>query len=53
MGGVFPKGLLIGQVSHVDRQDDGLFLKINVAPFVDFSKLEEILILVSEENKIK
>jgi rod shape-determining protein MreC len=53
MGGVFPKGLLIGQVSHVDRQGASLFLKINVAPFVDFSKLEEILILVSEENKIK
>jgi rod shape-determining protein MreC len=53
MGGVFPKGLLIGQVSHVDRQDASLFLKINVAPFVDFSKLEEILILVSEENAIK
>jgi rod shape-determining protein MreC len=53
IGGVFPKGLLIGQVSHVDRQNASLFLKINVAPFVDFSKLEEILILTSEENKIK
>ena len=53
MGGVFPKGLLIGQVSHVDRQDASLFLKINVTPFVDFSKLEEILILASEENEIK
>jgi rod shape-determining protein MreC len=53
MDGVFPKGLMIGQVSHVDRQDASLFLKINVAPFVDFSKLEEILILASEENKIK
>jgi rod shape-determining protein MreC len=52
MGGVFPKGLLIGQVSHVDRQAASLFLKINVAPFVDFSKLEEILILSSEETKI-
>jgi len=53
MGGVFPKGLLIGQVSHVDRQDDGLFLKINVARrSLIFSKLEEILILVSEENKL-
>ena len=52
MGGVFPKGLLIGQVSHVDRQVASLFLKINVAPFVDFSKLEEILILASEETKI-
>jgi rod shape-determining protein MreC len=53
MGGVFPKGLLIGQVSHVDRQNSGLFLKINIAPFVDFSKLEEILILASDEDKIK
>ena len=53
MDGIFPKGLLIGQVSHVDRQDASLFLKINVAPFVDFSKLEEILILASEENEIK
>ena len=53
MDGVFPKGLLIGQVSHVDRQDASLFSKINVAPFVDFSKLEETLILASEEDEIK
>lgn len=52
MGGVFPKGMLIGQVIHVDRQDGGLFLKITVAPFADFSKLEEILILSSDETKI-
>jgi len=53
MDGIFPKGLLIGQVSHVDRQEASLFLKINVAPFVDFSKLEEVLILSSDEIKIK
>ena len=53
MGGVFPKGLLIGQVIHVDRQEASLFLKINVAPFVDLSKLEEILILATDETKIK
>lgn len=50
MGGVFPKGWLIGQVINVDRQDAGLFLKIKVAPFVDFAKLEELLILSSEET---
>ena len=53
MGGVFPKGLLIGQVSYVEKQDNDLFLKIKVAPFVDFSQLEEVLILVSEEKKSK
>ena len=52
MGGVFPKGMLIGQVIHVDKQDASLFLKINVAPFADLSKLEEILILSSDETKI-
>jgi cell shape-determining protein MreC len=44
--------MLIGQVIHVDKQDASLFLKINVAPFADFSKLEEILILSSDETKI-
>jgi rod shape-determining protein MreC len=49
MGGIFPKGLLIGKVSRVQKQDAGLFLKINVAPFVDFAELEEVLVLASEE----
>jgi len=53
MGGVFPKGWLIGQVMNVDKQDAGLFLKIKVAPFVDFSKLEELLILSSEATTIQ
>ncbi|MDI6741828.1 MAG: rod shape-determining protein MreC, partial [Smithella sp.] len=50
MSGVFPKGWLIGKVIRVDRQDAGLFLKIKVAPFVNFSKLEEVLILSSEQT---
>ena len=53
MGGVFPKGLLIGKVSDVEKPDNDLFLKINVAPFADFSQLEEVLILASEEKKSK
>lgn len=53
MGGVFPKGLLIGKVSGVEKQDNDLFLKINVAPFADFSQLEEVSILASEEKKSK
>lgn len=53
MGGVFPKGWLIGRVVHVDKQDASLFLKINVAPFVDCSKLEELLIISSDETSFK
>jgi rod shape-determining protein MreC len=53
IGGVFPKGLLIGIVSHADQQNSGLFWVINIAPFVDFSKLEEVLVLASDEAERK
>ncbi|MDT8443331.1 MAG: rod shape-determining protein MreC [Desulfuromonadales bacterium] len=46
MGGVFPKGLVVGKVKSVDRQDFGLFQTIAVTPAVDFSHLEEVLILL-------
>jgi cell shape-determining protein MreC len=37
-------------VSAVDRQETGLFLNIKVAPSIDFSKLEEVSILVSDNE---
>ncbi|MBD3304767.1 hypothetical protein GF339_00285 [candidate division KSB3 bacterium] len=45
LGEIFPKGLRIGTVSHVVKRDYGLFQEIAVAPSVDFSKLEEVLII--------
>ena len=45
LGGIFPKGLIIGTVSKVLKQNYGLFQQIDVAPSVDFSKLEEVLII--------
>lgn len=46
MGGVFPKGLVVGHVNNVDRQVYGLFQAIEVVPAVDFSHLEEVLVLL-------
>ena len=46
MGGVFPKGLIVGDVQSVDRQEFGLFQAIEVIPAVDFSHLEEVLVLL-------
>lgn len=45
LGGIFPKGLLIGTVSKIIKQDYGLFQNIEVTPSVDFSKLEEVVII--------
>jgi rod shape-determining protein MreC len=50
IGGVFPKGLMLGAVNHVDRSEAGLFLKIYVTPSIDFSKLEEVLVLASIDD---
>ncbi len=52
MSNIFPKGLLIGTVNHVDHRDVGLFLKIRVTPFVDFSALEEVLILAADQQEV-
>lgn len=46
MGGVFPKGLVVGEVKSVNRREFGLFQAIEVIPAVDFSHLEEVLVLL-------
>ena len=47
LGGLFPKGLLIGTVTAVSPQPHGLFHAIDVEPAVRLDKLEEVLILGS------
>jgi rod shape-determining protein MreC len=42
--GIFPKGLPIGKVSNVDKRGQGLFQYADVAPRVDPSRLEEVLV---------
>jgi rod shape-determining protein MreC len=45
LGGVMPKGLVIGQVSDVESADYEMFEPILVRPAVDFSRLEVVLVL--------
>ena len=48
--GGFPRGLLIGQVLQVGELEGDLFQTANVAPVVDFGKLEEVLIVLSPRS---
>jgi len=50
---VFPKGLLLGTVIRADKKDSGLFQRIEVVPAVDFTRLEEVLVLMVTERKRK
>lgn len=47
LGGVFPKGLLIGMVSRVGERDQALFREVRLSPSVDFFNLEEVFVLKS------
>ncbi len=49
LDGVFPKGLPIGRVSEVEKKDAGIFQDVTVAPYVDFERLEEVLIVPLKE----
>lgn len=42
---LFPPGIPVGYVAKVERQGAGYFQNIEVIPFVDTSRIEEVLIL--------
>jgi rod shape-determining protein MreC len=51
-GGVFPKGVVIGEVAKVDRQGDSLFQVIAVTPASDLRRLEEVIILTGSASTV-
>lgn len=46
--GFFPKGLFIGKVVSVQRRPTGMFLAAEVLPAVDFSRLDEVLVVTDD-----
>jgi len=49
--GVFPPGILVGVVAHIDKRRHGLFQSVSVAPAVSFRKLEEVFIVTSWQGQ--
>jgi len=47
LGGVMPKGLVIGQVTEVQQMGYALFQSAIVRPAVDFSRLELVLVITA------
>jgi rod shape-determining protein MreC len=46
--GVYPPGLVVGRVTGVQRQTSGMFLNAGILPAVNFSKLEEVMVLAPQ-----
>lgn len=50
LGGVFPKGLPVGRILDVKEIAGELFKDIKIRTAVDFSKLEEVLVILEESE---
>jgi rod shape-determining protein MreC len=48
LGGVFPKGLMVGTVAEVKKSRRGMFQNIEIEPAVDFSQLEHLIIIMKK-----
>ena len=52
MGKKFPKAVLIGTISKIGQQDYGLHQEGEVTPSVDFSRLDEVLVLTGRGREV-
>ena len=53
LGNVYPRGLKIGYISRIERESYGITQHVEITPLVNFSKLEEVLVLVHEQEEHK
>lgn len=52
LDGIFPKGVVVGAISRLSREEGGLFQTAEVEPAVDFNKLEEVMVVEAPENEV-
>jgi rod shape-determining protein MreC len=50
LGGAMPKGLVIGQIAEIEQMDYALFQAAVVRPVLDFSRLEQVLVITTFEQ---
>lgn len=50
LGGVFPKGIPVGLVSRSEASPDGQELLVEVTPHVDFTRIEQVLVVRGPEK---
>jgi rod shape-determining protein MreC len=50
LGGNFPKGVPVGTVIKVTRKSYGITQKVEVKPSVDFSRIEEVLVVTRADS---
>ena len=50
IGGIFPKGLPVGEVTMVKKGEYGIFQTVEIRPKVNISQLEEVLVVLQDHH---
>jgi rod shape-determining protein MreC len=50
LGGAYPRGMILGTATAVDKKVPGIFQEIEVEPAVDFTRLEEVLVVKTVQS---
>lgn len=50
LGEIYPKGIKVGKISKIDKENFGITQKIEITPSVDFHKLEEVVVLLPSKE---
>lgn len=49
LGEIFPKGIIVGYISSIEKKPHYIFQQIKVEPSVDFGKLEELFLIAQKK----
>jgi rod shape-determining protein MreC len=52
LGGAYPRGMMLGSVTAVDKKIPGIFQEVEVEPAVDFTRLEEVLVVKTVQSAL-
>lgn len=47
---IYPEGLPVGYVTNIKKEKEELFMEIEVRPFVEFAKLEDVLVIIKGKS---
>ncbi len=50
LGEIYPKGIKVGTITQIDKQNYGITQTIELTPSVDFFKLEQVVVLIEDES---
>ena len=47
---LYPKGIPVGEVTSVGQTDTDLYQQVQVTPYVDFGRLDAVIVLVPQDR---